>query len=53
MNNPSIASKRIMLTGGAGFPGSFVAEKLKAMDMDYACNVAPGHYLVPLKRYAH
>ena len=30
MNNPSIASKRIMLTGGAGFLGSFVTEKLKA-----------------------
>jgi len=29
-----------MLTGGAGFPGSFVAEKLKAMP-------------VPHKRYAH
>ena len=26
---PSIASKRIMLTGGAGFLGSFVTEKLK------------------------
>ena len=30
MNNSSIASKRIMLTGGAGFLGSFVTEKLKA-----------------------
>ena len=40
MNNPSIASKRIMLTGGAGFLGSFVTEKLKAMP-------------VPHKRYAH
>ena len=30
MNNPSVASKRIMLTGGAGFLGSFVTEKLKA-----------------------
>ena len=29
-SNPSIASKRIMLTGGAGFLGSFVTEKLKA-----------------------
>ena len=35
-----LSSKRIMLTGGAGFPGSFVAEKLKAMP-------------VPHKRYAH
>ena len=40
MNNPSIASKRIMLTGGAGFLGSFVTAKLKAMP-------------VPHKRYAH
>ena len=40
MNNPSIASRRIMLTGGAGFLGSFVTEKLKAMP-------------VPHKRYAH
>ncbi|MBU2574098.1 MAG: NAD-dependent epimerase/dehydratase family protein [Elusimicrobia bacterium] len=40
MNNPSIASERIMLTGGAGFLGSFVAEKLKAMP-------------VPHKRYAY
>jgi len=40
MNNSSIASKRIMLTGGAGFLGSFVTAKLKAMP-------------VPHKRYAH
>ena len=40
MNNPSIASRRIMLTGGAGFLGSFVTAKLKAMP-------------VPHKRYAH
>ena len=53
MNNPSIASKRIMLTGGAGFLGSFVTEKLKAMDVDYTCNVTPGHNLVPHKRCAH
>jgi len=26
----TLSSKRIMLTGGAGFLGSFVAEKLKA-----------------------
>jgi len=36
----NLSSKRIMLTGGAGFLGSFVAEKLKAMP-------------VPHKRYAH
>jgi len=35
-----LSSKRIMLTGGAGFLGSFVTEKLKAMP-------------VPHKRYAH
>ena len=34
------SKKRIMLTGGAGFLGSFVTEKLKAMP-------------VPHKRYAH
>ncbi|MDO8803459.1 MAG: hypothetical protein Q7R35_03425, partial [Elusimicrobiota bacterium] len=36
----NLSSKRIMLTGGAGFLGSFVTEKLKAMP-------------VPHKRYAH
>jgi len=29
-SNLNLSSKRIMLTGGAGFLGSFVAEKLKA-----------------------
>jgi nucleoside-diphosphate-sugar epimerase len=36
----SLPTKRIMLTGGAGFLGYFVTEKLKAMP-------------VPHKRYAH
>ena len=35
-----LSKKSIMLTGGAGFLGSFVTEKLKAMP-------------VPHKRYAH
>lgn len=29
-SNLNLTSKRIMLTGGAGFLGSFVTEKLKA-----------------------
>jgi len=30
-----LSSKRILLTGGAGFLGSFVTEKLKAMPVPY------------------
>ncbi|MDP2867054.1 MAG: hypothetical protein Q8O90_12500 [Elusimicrobiota bacterium] len=36
-----LSSKRIMLTGGAGFLGSFVAEKLKARGCKHIFITAP------------
>ena len=54
--NMDLSSKRIMLTGGAGFLGSFVTEKLKArgckeifipkeQDYDYNGRVKLDHFL--------